>query len=392
MAVVVESFSEFESGTSGDETVLDKPSGTAEGDTLLAVLCFDQAVVANISAPDGTWSLVESEGPTDAGAVCVIYAKVAGSSEAASYTFTNAGAGRTNSALFRVSGADTTTPVNASDTTLYNTLDSSDVVCPSISPDVAGCLLVTVGVSEAGGRVFSESGSQAIVWQDPSSGSNFNFVSAVVGSEALASSGATGTRSYSRSNSGRWVSASIAIAPAAGGGGNHYTIEADGGSFTLTGQAAGLLHGRVLAAAAGAFTLTGYDVTFPRTYVMAAAAGSFTLTGQAVALLWGHRLGADAGAFVLDGQDAGLLHGYVIAAAAGEFAFTGQDVAFSRGYVLAAGAGDFALTGQAVNLLWAHRLNAEAGAFVLTGMPLWDEGGADDPALLLYRRRREGET
>jgi len=65
----------------------------------------------------------------------------------------------------------------------------------------------------------------------------------------------------------------------AGGGGPTYTLNADGGSFTLTGQNADLLFGRVLAAGGGSFTLTGQDVTFSRTYVLQAETGLFTLTG-----------------------------------------------------------------------------------------------------------------
>lgn len=82
------------------------------------------------------------------------------------------------------------------------------------------------------------------------------------------------------------------------------TLTAAQGSFTLSGQVAGLSHGRKLTAARGDFTLSGQSVNFPRTSIMAMAAGSFAFSGQAtagnIAMPAGH------GLFALTGQASGL--------------------------------------------------------------------------------------
>lgn len=97
-----------------------------------------------------------------------------------------------------------------------------------------------------------------------------------------------------------------------GGGPTAYTLTADAGSFTLSGQDAGFVVGRILTA----------------------DAGSFALTGQDAALRIGRVITADAGAFVLTGQDATLTvtpaggTAYTLTAEAGSFALTGQDAQF----------------------------------------------------------------
>ena len=93
--------------------------------------------------------------------------------------------------------------------------------------------------------------------------------------------------------------------------GGAYTLTADRGAFTLSGQAALLAYGRWLTAARGQFVLTGNDATLTYTagytYTLTAARGAFTFTGQAAALSQPARvMSAAAGAFTLDGKDAAL--------------------------------------------------------------------------------------
>lgn len=79
--------------------------------------------------------------------------------------------------------------------------------------------------------------------------------------------------------------------PQLGGvGGTSYTLTAAQGSFTLTGQDANLVVGRLpLTADQGAYTLTGQDATLTydqNFYTVTADAGSFTLTGQSAGLTY----------------------------------------------------------------------------------------------------------
>ena len=149
-------------------------------------------------------------------------------------------------------------------------------------------------------------------------------------------------------------------------------IEALQGNYTLTGQDTGLLLGRLLAADQGSFTLTGQDTALLLGRLLTAAQGSFTLNGQTTGLLFNRLLSAAQGSFTLSGQSAGLLFGRLLSAAQGSFTLTGQavDLVYSGGafdYTLVADQGSFSLTGEDSSLLLSRLLTAAQGSFVLTG-------------------------
>lgn len=146
-------------------------------------------------------------------------------------------------------------------------------------------------------------------------------------------------------------------------------IAADVGSFVLTGQTANLLFGHKLAANSGAFSLTGYaaDLIYNTADTLVAETGVFALTGNAAGLYRALRLTADTGAFALTGQDAGLFRGYAMSAAPGTFVLTGQAANLLRSRIMAASTGSFALTGNAAQFIRGRIFLAEAGQFALTG-------------------------
>ena len=147
------------------------------------------------------------------------------------------------------------------------------------------------------------------------------------------------------------------------------SLTAEAGSFTLTGQAAGLQAQRRMAAGTGAFDLTGQDAGLRVTRRMTAEAGSFTLSGQSATLVRALRLTAGTGAFSLIGQDAALnvAGSSTLAAETGVFALGGQAAGLRAARRLAAEPGSFSLAGQAAGMRVAHLLAADAGSFVLTG-------------------------
>jgi hypothetical protein len=121
-----------------------------------------------------------------------------------------------------------------------------------------------------------------------------------------------------------------------GGGGPTYTLNADAGTLTLTGQDA--KRDMSMSADAGTLTLTGYDATLTLTgagpdYTLTADAGTLTLTGQAAALTRAYLLNADAGTLTLTGQ-------------AVSFSYSGDPIT----YTLDAEAGTLTLTGFAADL------------------------------------------
>lgn len=108
--------------------------------------------------------------------------------------------------------------------------------------------------------------------------------------------------------------------------------------------------GYTLTADAGAFSLSGQAATLRIDRRLTADAGAFALTGQAAGLLKVRTLVADAGAFSLSGQPASLIVSRKLTAAAGSFALSGQDVTFNKGFRLVAAPGVFTITGFAAGL------------------------------------------
>lgn len=151
-----------------------------------------------------------------------------------------------------------------------------------------------------------------------------------------------------------------------------YTLAAAQGSFTLTGQATGLLASRLLSAAQGSFSLSGQAASLLGGRLLTAAQGSFSLTGQATGLVASRTLALAQGSFALTGQSAGLLSGRSLTIAQGSFSLTGNDVGLvysgaSADYTLVLAKGDFALTGQMVGALASRTLGVSQGDFNLTG-------------------------
>lgn len=111
-------------------------------------------------------------------------------------------------------------------------------------------------------------------------------------------------------------------------GGTAYTLTAATGTFTLSGQTAGLRVARRVSAASRAFTVSG----------------------QTAGLRVARRVAAGNGAFVVSGQSATLVvrHNTKVTAASGSFALSGQPNTLTRRLHLLAGSGSFALIGRAV--------------------------------------------
>ena len=63
-----------------------------------------------------------------------------------------------------------------------------------------------------------------------------------------------------------------------------YSLALEAGSFTVAGQTASLLVGRVCAPAAGAYTISGQAVALRAARTIPLAAGAYTVAGQASAL------------------------------------------------------------------------------------------------------------
>lgn len=169
-----------------------------------------------------------------------------------------------------------------------------------------------------------------------------------------------------------------------------YTLVAAQGSYSLTGQAAGLRASRSLTAAQGSYSLNGQAATLRKSYPLVAAQGSYSLTGQpaglavarvitaaqgsyaltgiAANLVYGKTLAAEQGTYSLSGQAAGVRLARVMAASQGSYTLSGQPAGLRATRTLTAAQGAYTLSGQTANLFAARRLTAAQGAYTLTGI------------------------
>lgn len=157
---------------------------------------------------------------------------------------------------------------------------------------------------------------------------------------------------------------------------HHRLLSADPGSYAVTGAEAILARGRFLVADPGAYAVTGAEATLIYTpagaYELTCEAGTYAITGADAMLLVGRALSADPGAYSVTGTDAALLAGRVLHAEPGSYTLTGSEAALLVGRVLAALAGDYALTGADATLTYtpatgAYELVCAPGSYAVTG-------------------------
>lgn len=180
------------------------PSGTSDGDLLVAVATTESAVTP-FDLPDGFTQILFNDGS-------FLNAKVGwrkASSEPASYDFTCSD--DAVCALIRISGQDASSPINASDIVSASSGTSKD--SPSVTTTADGCLVL---------RGFSHGTAESDVNSTPSGTTKRirtdnvgSSPSLLVYSETQESKGATGTAAWAWDTSTRHAAFTVAIAPAA---------------------------------------------------------------------------------------------------------------------------------------------------------------------------------
>lgn len=112
-----------------------------------------------------------------------------------------------------------------------------------------------------------------------------------------------------------------------------YTLDADPGSVTVTGDSAELLAARVLPASPGSYAATGDAAQLLASRLLNAAAAVYAITGDSAALLAARILNVAAASYAIIGDAADLVQAstgaYVLLAAAGSIQITGSDTGFT---------------------------------------------------------------
>lgn len=153
-------------------------------------------------------------------------------------------------------------------------------------------------------------------------------------------------------------------------------LNLDTGNYTLTGNDAGIIVGRLLSAGSGSYTVTGNDAGLIVSRLLSAGAGSYTITGYDVTLTYNpaggptYTLALDAGSYAVTGRDAGLIASRLLTADTGSYALAGGDVTMLAHRLLSAAAGSYTLTGGDVAMLVSRILGTDAGSYTVTGHPV----------------------
>lgn len=191
---------------------VNKPSGTVDGDYLVAIMLSDpDAADANLAAPSG-WSQSGSSEFVSGVSRSKVFVRPA-SGEPTSYSFTVDNFSSAVVIMTSVTGQDVTTPVNVAPTWNSSTTASqTSHIAPSISPSVAGCFMLCAFTSANGSTASYTPPTGMTELQDSWSGFEFGEAAYVL----LAGSGATGTKTATATAGGNgWVAVSMAIAPLA---------------------------------------------------------------------------------------------------------------------------------------------------------------------------------
>lgn len=190
-----------------------KPSGTADGDLLLAfvVISADKTITS-----DPGWALLDSGATGSATGDCrhYVYWKIA-AGEGASYTWGFSGGADAAAAVLAYSGASATNPIQ---TAAKNLMAGSadDHTAPSVTSTTGSTWAVyAMGVNPVfdGNTTFTTpSGLTARAEADPGAGTT-NRAALKVFDQSLPTAVATGTKTTTLNNSAKGVAFTVIVAP-----------------------------------------------------------------------------------------------------------------------------------------------------------------------------------
>lgn len=223
-------------------------SAPASGNLLVACLFGYAEQLAHLAAPAAGLTWTERDTESDAGSTR--FGKVwtaTGDGATSSFVFRN-----TNGAfdylgliIIEVSGHDTTTPIDAIASGKSSSGDTT-ADCPSVSPTGSDSLLIGFachnGFTAAARTCSWSAGAERVDFQRPDEFDNYTAMT-----QALAASGATGTRTSTVSGGGEggWFTFSVAVKSAAGGAEVTGTINTNFGALTATAVATRTVVGTV---------------------------------------------------------------------------------------------------------------------------------------------------
>lgn len=375
-------------GSNGVNLSLNLPVGIAAGDLVIGAYCMSTSTDADLNMQVSTAGYTEESDQyanDSREANFGVYYKLQGSTPDSNITFVTSGTQDIGGVLIALTGVDQTTPIDTSSIQTTG-INSPAPNCTSITPVSNNTWIIALGGSSIGGVTITAPSGYSNLTTGDSVG---NDCSAMLATKLLATPAAENPAAFGgwgTDTTQAWCATTMAIRPATA------KLTADAGSYSLTGTAATLRKGKVLAAAAGSYGLSGQAATLRHAWKIAAGAGGYSLGGQAAGLVHGWKVAAGVGSYTLNGQDASLtlsagnkqidadagaydlvgtaaslIHARIIAAGVGGYSLGGQTASLLHARKIVAGAGSYGLTGAAAQLLQARRVSAGVGSYSLDG-------------------------
>lgn len=144
-------------------------------------------------------------------------------------------------------------------------------------------------------------------------------------------------------------------------------LDAEAGSYLLTGTVATLEFDRQIVADVGSYSLSGQAAILQKDLPLIAGVDSYLLTGQISVLELDRQLITDAGSYLLTGTDATLNKGLTLVLDAGSYLLTGTAAGLELDRQLVAELGTYLLTGNPASLEYVRQIITEAGGYLLIG-------------------------
>jgi type II secretory pathway pseudopilin PulG len=221
--VTYQGFAENNLSFNGTTLNISKPSGTSQGDLLIAALSTDGRT--SPSPPSG-WTAINVDDYGNQVTLGVWY-KIAGSSEPVDYTFSWSGSRQAYGWIMRFTGHNPVSPINASadigGQATYAGWWTYEATSPAVTTTVANCLITRIGGFDDDDITTDDTGldsGHTDITMDESSpgGWGGGSCSGGAGYKQQAAIGSSGTVTFDLSDSEQYRAVTIAIAPSVGGG------------------------------------------------------------------------------------------------------------------------------------------------------------------------------
>jgi len=155
-------------------------------------------------------------------------------------------------------------------------------------------------------------------------------------------------------------------------GATDYPLNAETGSYAVTGVSASTLAGRAVNAETGSYATTGVSASLIPDRSINAETGSYSVTGTSASLITDRLINAETGSYSITGIDASIdftpVGNYEINAETGSYSITGIDAVIVADRAINAEVGSYSISGIDATLLADRAINAETGSYALSGV------------------------